>query len=277
MVGNLRRFGHVFGVISLAVLCSLALAAGSAFATEAESSSTGAQGAQPVAAPEKSETVHVYTLPDGTVKKVEVTAKLSNPDKASTLTDVTSLSNIEADGDEASYSAKGESLTWNSEGKDVEYTGTTTSELPIKVNVTYELDGVKVTPEEIAGATGHVVIRYEFTNTATAMATVNGVQQQIYTPFVTLTGVLLDADIFSNVKVTSGRVMEDDDRYIVIGYAVPGLQESLDLSKDDVDLPSSFEIEADAKGFELKSALTIISPNMLDGIDPDDFDMSATP
>ena len=267
MVGIMNKAGKLCGVFALAVLFSSALAVGGAFATEGES-------AQAVASPEKSETVHVYTLPDGTVKKVEVTAKLSNPDKVSQLMDVTNLLDIEADGDEASYSASGENLTWSSEGKDVEYTGTTSNELPIQVNVTYTLDGAQVTPEQIAGATGHVTIRYDFVNKSTTTATVNGVQQQIYTPFVTLTGVLLDADVFSNVKVTSGRVMEDDGRYIVIGYAMPGLQESLDLSTDDVDLPGYFEIESDAKDFELKSALTMISPNMLDGIDPDDFDIS---
>ena len=157
----------------------------------------------------------------------------------------------------------------SSDGKDIAYTGASAASLPIEVKVTYRYNGSYITPKELLGKSGHVVIRYDYINHS--QVTVNG--SQVYTPFVAITGLLLDNEIFSNVKVTNGRLIEDSDRTIAIGYAMPGLASSLDAG-DDLEVPEYFEIEADAKDFELKSALTIASPDMLTGFDTSDLDTS---
>lgn len=52
----------------------------------------------------------------------------------------------------------------------------------------------------------------------------------MYTPFVLMTGMILPQDTFSNVKIDNGKVISDGSRNIVIGFGMPGLQESLGLN-----------------------------------------------
>lgn len=66
-----------------------------------------------------------------------------------------------------------------------------------------------------------------------------------------LTGLMLDNDVFSNVSVTNGKIINDGDRTIVAGFALPGLQENLNLSKDKFEIPDYIEVTADVKNFAL--------------------------
>ena len=47
-----------------------------------------------------------------------------------------------------------------------------------------------------------------------------------------LTGVLLDGDVFSNVEVSNGKLVNDGDRIIAAGLAFPGLQENLGIDSE---------------------------------------------
>ncbi len=217
----------------------------------------------------KDETVYVYTKADGSVKNVEVRATLKNGDDAAELADSSNLSGIEVDEGDGVYSGSPSSMVWSANGGDVTYKGATDAAAPIEVSVTYTLDGKQVSPEELAGKSGHVVVRYDYANNSKETVEVNGASQEVYTPFVAVTAVLLDGDVFSNVSATNGRIVEDGDRTIVVGYAMPGLEESLDLSGNDIAIPGYFEFEADAKNFALKSTLTMASPNLFDDMDLD--------
>ena len=217
----------------------------------------------------KDETVYVYTKADGSVKNVEVRATLKNGDDAAELADSSNLSGIEVDEGDGVYSGSPSNMVWSANGGDVTYKGATDAAAPIEVSVTYTLDGKQVSPEELAGKSGHVVVRYDYANNSKETVEVNGASQEVYTPFVAITAVLLDGDVFSNVSPTNGRIVEDGDRTIVVGYAMPGLEESLDLSGNDIAIPGYFEFEADAKNFALKSTLTMASPNLFDDMDLD--------
>ena len=72
-----------------------------------------------------------------------------------------------------------------------------------------------------------------------------------------LTGLMLDNDVFTNVSVTNGKIMNDGDRTIVAGLAFPGLQESLGLDRDTLDLPDYVEITANVERFELETTVTL--------------------
>lgn len=257
--------------LAFASLCSLAatptmqaLADEGASPQSSSTSYSSSQSNAPVAS-EKSETVNVSTYADGSVKKVEVSTTLKANGSVD-VADYSSLENLKPDDEDVWFSNEGE-LVWHSpEGNDVVYTGTTQESLPIDLKVTYRYNGSYITPNELPGKSGHVVIRYDYENNS--LTTVDGVQ--VNTPFVAITGMLLDSDVFSNVKITNGKLIEDGDRVIAVGYAMPGLSSSLDIG-EDADIPEYFEVEADVVDFELKSTLTMVSPDMLSGFDTSNF------
>ena len=107
-------------------------------------------------------------------------------------------------------------------------------------------------------------------------------QGEIYTPFVLFTGMVLPGDNFSNVKVDNGKTISDGDKNIVIGVGLPGLEDSLKIKKNksdilddldiDLDIPDSFEVEADVTDFSLSMSMTVATPLSLDDLELDDID-----
>ena len=59
------------------------------------------------------------------------------------------------------------------------------------------------------------------------------------------------------MKHAHGKIMNDGDRTIVAGLAFPGLQESLGLDRNALDLPDYVEITANAEGFALETTVTL--------------------
>ena len=266
--GIVTSVGYTLAIASLSAM--IVAPAGYALADDVGSSSADAasitsnQSNAPVAS-EKNETVNVSTYADGSVKNIKVSTTLKT-DGSTDVADVTSLGDLKADDENVSFTQEGE-LVWHSpSGKDIVYSGTTNAALPIEIKVTYRYNGSYITPQELRGKSGHVVIRYDYINNS--QTTADGFQ--VYTPFAAMTGLMLDNDVFSNVKVTNGRLIEDGDRTIALGYAMPGLASSLDAG-DDIEVPDYFEVEADAVDFELGSSLTMVSPDLLDGFDASDF------
>lgn len=258
---------------SATMLPAIAIADESSASSKSAESSTSTQTsvtqAEPQAPSSKDETVYVYTTADGTVKNEEVKATLSNPDGAKALSDASILESIKADDDSNTFTGSTREMTWSTNGKDVTYKGETSALTPVDVRVSYKLDGKTVSANELAGKTGHVVIRYDYENNSRTTVNVNGVDQEVYTPFFAVTALLLDRNVFSNIEVTNGKVIDDGDRTVVVGYAMPGLSDSLNMSSNDIDIPGYFELEADAKSFELNSTLTVVSPNLFDDMNLD--------
>lgn len=102
----------------------------------------------------------------------------------------------------------------------------------------------------------------------------NGATETIYTPFVAMTGLVLDNDCFTNVQVTNGKSMNDGDHTSIAGFALPGMQSNLGISKDKYDVPDYVEVTADTTGFKLATTLTVTSSNLLDNVDSDGINTS---
>lgn len=232
------------------------------------------------AAAEKVETVNIATDAGGSVEKVEVEATLKNPEKMAVLIDASTLTDIKGK-DDATYSVSGSQILWKAKGKDVTYTGTTSEALPIAIDITYKLDGAEVTPAEIVGKSGRVTIRYDFVNTTPVSAYASGAQADMLMPFTCITALMLSGDRFSDVKVTNGKVIDDGSDSIIAGYAMPGLKRSLGSLADESDIPEYFEVSAQARDFELKSSMTIVTAGLMSDVNTDDLgfddldDMSA--
>lgn len=221
--------------------------------------------------PTKTETVYVFNNADGSARNAIVTDWLKNVKGDQSLADVSNLTDIENTESQAGYQQDGQKLTWDAQGDDIYYKGNTTEQAPVTIKVTYWLDGQEIAPDDLAGKSGHVKIRYDYTNNASYQTEVNGEQRTMYTPFVAATGLILDNSNFKNVTTVNGKIANDGDRTTVAGFAMPGLQEDLDISSDDVDIPTYFEIEADATDFSLDTSLTAVSSNLFDSINTDDM------
>lgn len=221
----------------------------------------------------KDETVYVIAGADGSAKKVIVSDWIKNSLKSSSITDNTSLENItNVKGDE-SYSINSDNMkVWDAEGNDIYYTGDINKEIPVNINISYKLDGKTVSAEELAGASGEVTIRFDYTNNQYEMVEIDGQKEKIYVPFVMITGMMLDNEKFSNVRVSNGKVINDGSHTIVAGLALPGLSDNLKLNSDKIEIPSYVELTADVKDFELTTTLTLATNEMFNDIDLGDSD-----
>ncbi len=202
----------------------------------------------------KEEKVYVIADAKGNPDEVIVSEWLKNPDHLDTLEDESGLSDIEnVKGDEA-FTQDGEKVTWQANGNDIYYQGTTSEELPVAVHVTYLLDGHEIEPDELAGKSGLVTVRYTYENKT---------KGEVKTPFLMVTGLIVDENTFSDVSVTNGKLISDGSRYIIVGIGLPGLEESLGM--DEGIVPESFEFTARTTGFELPMALTFAECDFLMG------------
>ena len=222
---------------------------------------------------QKNETVYVLASADGTVKKIIVSDWIKNTLKSSTLTDYSELENAENVKGDESYTVSGENCrVWDAQGNDIYYQGNIDKELPVDLSVTYYLDGKAVSADEIKGKSGKVKIRYDYKNKQYETVNIDGKDEKIYVPFVMITGLMLDNDIFTNVNVTNGKLINDGDRTIVAGFALPGMQANLNLDKEKLELPDYIEITADAKDFEMTNTVTIAANDMFNMVNTDNLD-----
>ena len=240
---------------------------GSTAANDTDSAGSDAQSAAPETASSydpdaekniKDETVYVLAGADGTVKRIIVSDWVKNALGSNSIDDVTQLTDIENVKGNETYTLGGSnSCVWDARGNDIYYQGNIDKELPVSMAVSYTLDGQSISPDALAGKSGKVTIRFDYTNNQYELVDINGTQEKICVPFAMITGLLLDNDVFTNVSVTNGKIMNDGDRTIVAGLAFPGLQDSLGLDRDTLDLPDYVEITADVEKFALETTVTI--------------------
>ena len=209
----------------------------------------------------KEETVYVLADSTGKERKTIVSDHLINDGNKDTIEDASDLKDIENVKGDETFKQSGNKLTWQADGNDIYYQGTSTKEAPVSQTITYSLDGKEVKPEDLAGKSGKVTIRFDYTNNEKVKAKIAGKDEDVYVPFAAISGMVLD-DSFSNVKVTNGKVISDGKNNIVVGYALPGLKESLDVDDSDFDgdvsIPDYVEVTADVENFSLDTTMTVV-------------------
>ena len=239
---------------------------------------TAAQTTAPKTTPggvDKAETVYAKANADGTVTETTVEAVLKARDGA-TIPDVAALRDIiNKEGDEEYTAGADNALTWQNSGSAITYEGKSDAALPVTTRVTYYLNGVETAPDDLAGQSGRVRIRFDYTNHTRETVTVDGQEYTVCVPFTAITAVILDGDKFSNIEADNGKVMELDGTTAVLGTAMPGLADSLRLTEfeplEDTEIPAYFEVSADVTDFSLDFTATILTPSALDDLDTGDL------
>lgn len=228
----------------------------------------------------KEETVYVNADATGNSDEVTVSDWLKNSGSVSgNLTDESILKEIKNVKGDETFTENGDQLTWNTAGEDIYYQGTTDKELPVSVKLTYFLDGKEVKPDELKGKSGQLKIQVQYTDNEKKTVTVDGKEEEVYTPFIMMTGMILPNETFSNVTIDNGKVISDGSRNIVVGFGMPGLKDSLDLDEETtkeaedkgVTIPENFEMEADVTDFTMSSTFTVALTDLLDDMDMDNI------
>ena len=218
----------------------------------------------PVFAFTKEETVYSKLDNSGSNYKTIVSTHIQNTENSDLIEDMSDLLNIKNTNGEETFTQDGSKLTWNANKNDIYYEGKSEKELPVECKVKYELDGKEIEAKELAGKSGKVKIILQYTNKEERTVNVNGKSVKMYVPFVVVTGGIIKNDKAKNVTISSGKVVDDGSKTIIAGIAMPGLQESLGVSKSDVDIPNDIEITMDATNFEMGNMITYVTPKILE-------------
>ena len=218
----------------------------------------------------KEETVYSKLDTTGKSYQTVVSNHIKNTEYLEEIKDLSDLLEIENLSEDNTYTQNGNVIVWNAKGKDIYYNGKFEKELPIEVKMTYTLDGKEISPEELSGKSGKLNIKIEYTNKAKHYVEIDGQYVEMYTPFVIFAGTYFKNETVQNVKVTTGKAVDDGSKTIVIGMALPGLQTSLGLDKDTFEIPENIEIEMDVTNYEQSSIITFVTPKI---IDKEDFNI----
>lgn len=212
----------------------------------------------------KDETVYVVTDSEGDSEDVIVSEHLINKNKTDRISDSTTLSDIENVKGDEKFTRDGDSLTWEAGGNDIFYQGRTDKELPVKMTVSYKLDGSDISGSELQGKSGDVEISINYDNSAKYGGNT--------VPFVVMTGFLVTDSCLKDIRVDNGKVIDDGEKQIVIGMAAPGLAGTAGLGEANPGLGDSVTIKARAENFAVEDMMTIVTNSVFEDIDTDELE-----
>ncbi|MGO4962189.1 hypothetical protein ACTQ4Z_00055 [Anaerovoracaceae bacterium Sow4_D4] len=218
---------------------------------------------------DKSETVYAVMDADGNTTDVSVSEWLKNEGKSNNLSDYSNLKNIKNTSGDEKMSRDGKKLVWAAKGKDIHYTGDYDGELPVKVKVSYYLNGTKVSADEIAGKKGNVKIRFDYDINDSVKE--NG--YSLTRPYAIVSAVVLSNDNFTNVTVNNGKAVNDGNSTAVVGIALPGMSDNLQI--DDLDIPDHVTINAKTTNFEIDGTYTVADSGFMNDVDTTKLDDAA--
>ncbi|NBK97307.1 MAG: hypothetical protein EOM50_04715 [Erysipelotrichia bacterium] len=210
---------------------------------------------------QKEESVYVVSDAFGKQQQVVVSGWLKNNTKAAQLIDECNLSDVvNVKGKQKVTTSNGVN-TWQAKGNDIYYQGSATTQVPVGLNVTYTLDGKEMNAKDMLNKSGEVEIKVSYYN----QTKVNYKGNEYTVPMLMATGMVLDGNKFSNVSIDNGKIINDGSRYLVAGFGVTGLNESLGLKKEII--PTSFTLHATVKKFTTSEMITYAGNDMLNELD----------
>ncbi len=222
-----------------------------------------------VSALQKSETVYSNLNSDGSIYKTVVSNHLSWITE-NEIEDESELKNILNINGEEEFNQNQNKLSWKSLGKDIFYQGETDKPQPIKTEIKYFLNEEEKNIEEMLGKEGNIKIEFTFTNNLKNMIRINGINNELCTPFVTTIGTIIDSENNKNFKINNGKIINTGTRNMVVGLASPGLYESLNI-KELKEL-NKITLTYETTNFSMNSIYIVSTPKLLEETDLKIFD-----
>ena len=247
---NLKHILKVTGSVALSAVMATASIPVTVYAEENTSKTNESSDKQTTSSTKKTETVYAVLNGDGSLSDIVVSGWLHNDAGIKNLKEKLNLTDVKnVKTDEVPEDNNGE-YTWNSDSNDIYYQGNSTEQLPVTMQITYELDGQQLSQEELKGKSGHLKINIHLTNVNSETKTING-KNVIIHPFYVAGGMLsLNNDHYSNATCDQGKIVTDGSKQMLVFAAVPGLKDTLDsadLSKvsDQLSIGDDINIECD--------------------------------
>lgn len=220
----------------------------------------------------KDETVYVILDENGNPTEQIVSDWIKGSENLGQFTDKSTLSDVKNVKGDEEPTKNGDELSWNIDSNELYYQGKSNNQLPITISVNYEFNGKKVDPNEVLGESGKFKISVNITNNQSKTVFINNEKRNIYLPLLTAAELTLSNSNFSNVEVSSGKVINDGNNSLVTFVTIPGLKESLDLGDvlDDllgsssIDLSDSFEITGETNNFQIPAIMVLATTSSED-------------
>ena len=194
----------------------------------------------------KHERVYVAAAADGTVKSITDSVRLENADGLEEILDRTLLTGIRNAGGDESFTLTGEDLTWQANGKDIIYQGTSDKMPAILPAVKLTLDGSEVSFTDLKDRTGDAVLTVTYPQTEKL-------------PALAVTVLPLPEKGVTDLKLENAAVLSEMGQQVLVGWAVPGADEKLNL-------PASFTASFHAEHADLKWMMTFSTSDPVDAV-----------
>ena len=192
----------------------------------------------------KHERVYVVAGADGTVNSITDSIRLENTDGLEELVDRTMLTDIQNVGGNETFTLEGETLIWKADGKNVTYQGTSDKTPAVLPSVTLTLDGEEISAADLKEKNGEAVLTVTYRTAGEA-------------PALALSVLPLPEEGISDLKTENAAVLTETDRSVLVGWAVPNIDDSLQL-------PASFSASFHADHADLGWMLTFCSSDPLE-------------
>ena len=192
----------------------------------------------------KHERVYVVAAADGTVKSVTDNIHLENADGLDEIVDRTLLTAIQNVGGKETFTLNGETLTWQAQGKDITYEGTSDKTPAILPVVTLTLDGEEITVDSLKDKIGEAVLTVAY-------------QTNEPLPALAVTVLPLPEEGVTDLRLENAAAITVLGRQVLVGWAVPGIDAELKL-------PTSFSAAFHADHAELNWLLTLTTSDPID-------------
>ena len=192
----------------------------------------------------KHERVYIVAATDGTVKSVTDNIRLENADGLDEIVDRTLLTALQNVGGKEAFTLDGETLTWQAQGKDITYEGTSDKTPAILPVVTLTLDGEAITVEALKNKAGDAVLTVAY-------------QTNEPLPALAVTVLPLPEEGITDLRLENAAALTVLGRQVLVGWAVPGMDEELKL-------PTSFSAAFHADHAELNWLLTLTTSDPID-------------
>ena len=205
----------------------------------------------------KNETVYV-TKEAGKVTDQTVSVWINKDGKADIKdkSDLKEIKNLETD---EKIEAKDGFIDINSKDKDFYYQGKTDKDLPVDVEIKYELDGKLIDFKDLEGKSGKVKITITAHNKVKESLKPG---KAIYAPYLVMTEMTFADDEVKNIEADSAKIIKDGKNQIVAGVLAPGLRENFAGLLDDEKLDKfkdQIEIEMEVENFKPSEAYVVIT------------------
>ncbi len=193
----------------------------------------------------KHERVFAVENTNGEVLTLIDSVRLENKDGLDEIADRTMLQSLENVGGHQRFTLNGETLTWAADGESITYQGTADKAPDVSPVVTVTLDGQEVTLNDLRSKSGHMVLTVRYALAAEV-------------PYLAATILPLDEHI-SDISVDNGMVISEGKNSFVLGIAIPGADESLEL-------PDELTITAQADHADLTWMMTFATAQPLEAL-----------